>query len=174
MVLELLGYFLGIYGQILPNICEKIKFVGQNWVKIEALVVKIHLLIWSPHWTNSQHFLRYGGWPGKTSWEPSHQGYTCGEVLIFWHGSPSTHYTPSFREMWSNCSDYAFNTGSLRSDLLKKELILIFLFSKYNQKYNITSSSNKTELYSRDAVLLSWILQMCLFNVSDIIYISVI
>lgn len=40
--------------------------------------------------------------------------------------------TLTFQEMCANLTDCRFNTRYLKSSLLKKDLILIFLFSKYN------------------------------------------
>lgn len=40
--------------------------------------------------------------------------------------------SPSFKELCSNHSNYAYNIGYMKSELLKNEFMLLFLFSKYN------------------------------------------
>lgn len=65
-------------------------------------------------------------------------------------GAPTR--SPTFRKMCRNLTNYGNNNVRfLRSELLKKELILVFLFSKYN----IAPSFTTTEIYGRDVVLLS-------------------
>lgn len=98
----------------------------------------------------------------------THQGYIWRAPIICWKTQTPT-YTMVFCEMCANLTDCGFNTEYFRSSLLKKELILVFLFSKYN----IVSSPIK-EVYLRDVVLLSWILRRRLFGVTDIMYLLVI
>lgn len=60
----------------------------------------------------------------------------------------------SFRELYVNLSDYACTITSMRSGLLTMEPMLVFLYTKFN----IAPSSTTTELYSKDAVLMTMIL----------------
>lgn len=79
--------------------------------------------------------------------------------------------TPSIsqasKELCQNLSDYGF---SMKSRLLKKELILVFLFCEYN----IALSSNTTEVYSKDTVLCTWIMSGIPFDVAKIMYLAVL
>lgn len=99
----------------------------------------------------------------------SFQSYTCRAPLIFQIGSPNTH-TLAFWMMYANLTNCGFNIGCLKSGLLKKEYILVFLFLKYN----IAPSFTKTKVYSKDVMLLSWISWRRSFNVADIMYTSMI
>lgn len=78
--------------------------------------------------------------------------------------------SPAFEEICSNYSDQAIKTGYIKSGLLKKQLVLVFLFSKYN----ITQSSVIAELHSRDAVLMNWILRRHPFDIASILYTSIL
>lgn len=60
----------------------------------------------------------------------------------------------AFRELCVNLRDQDFNTGYIRAGLLRKELVLVFIF----RKYNIPPSSTLKELYSRDIIFLLGIL----------------
>lgn len=58
----------------------------------------------------------------------------------------------------------------MRIRLLRKELLLVFLFTKYN----IVPSSTTIELYSRDAILINMILERCPFDIASVMYISIL
>lgn len=83
--------------------------------------------------------LGWGRWlhsHSRTSWRPS-------PSRICLRKSPYSHWIPNISGDVHDLSTNPFNTRFLRSGLLKKELVLIFLFSKYNS----APSSTKTELY---------------------------
>lgn len=74
-----------------------------------------------------------------------------------------------FRELCANLSDYTFTTTIMRSELLRREPGLVFLFIKFS-----IAPSTTAELYSRDVVLMNMILWKQLFDVASIIYTSII
>lgn len=75
-----------------------------------------------------------------------------------------------FWELCFNISNYNFSENFLKSGYLYKPFILASLFTKYNN----ASSSMIIELYLRGMLLLSMILERCIFDVTFIIHSSVI
>lgn len=78
--------------------------------------------------------------------------------------------SPVFMELDTNLSAHAFNTTFMRSGLLKKDFMLVFLF----MKINIAPSFAIIELYLIDVVLMNMILQRQLFDVASIMYTSIL
>lgn len=70
----------------------------------------------------------------------------------------------------SNISDVAINESFLKVGYLRQKYVLVSLLIKYN----IIMSSTTIELYSRDVVLLSMILERCPFDVASIMHFAII
>lgn len=73
--------------------------------------------------------------------------------------------SPAFREMCMKLTNYRFNTGFLRSELLKKKLILIFLLCKCNR----VVVHNYRSIWKGYGAF-KWIMQGHPFNVSKIMH----
>lgn len=69
-----------------------------------------------------------------------------------------------------NMTDCGFNSRFMKSELLKNELILVFLL----YKYKLALPSTVMEVYDNDAVLLTWIMHGSPPDVGEAIYSTVL
>lgn len=89
-------------------------------------------------------------------------------MLFRFHISPKRSHHSPIESTICPLYDQAFNTNYMKTRLLRRELVLVFLFTKYN----IMLLTTTTELYARDMVLMNMTLQRHPFDVTSIIYSS--